>query len=435
MMATLWQQLYTSMWEKVVVLWLQKSDDDVHIQSFLATTTVSDHSEQFRTFAANCGVTHNDVLNLKRLLQLELSYLRQQVWRNSLVKEYTMIVEDSGERCYNFRMTRSFKNLGKHAKGDLAPAIEWKLIGKQAALVHTILLLDTSSKYMFKALQSNTVESDKSVWNAFQRLGASWCGICNLGAHSMRTYWICMMANSHKMTQDKYAALASRLQVSVDTLTRVYLAPSKNSPAALLARELYAIQCAEQQATLTQLQQPVEQPLKQQLETTVRDNILSQQLDQQLLHEARIGQQQQQHEARLRQQQQEQQQQHEARLRQQQQHQQAMMSQMQQMLAPAAVVTNVVTDRQHITVKPQGSQLAAARSVYKNDILAYFSDMKVYNARHVTDAYKGLCIQRRAHQLPETAKWFAQDVTHFEESNHRPFRRHVRKIYESLERL
>jgi hypothetical protein len=333
-MATLWQQLYTSMWEKVVVLWLQKSDDDVHIQSFLATTTVSDHSEQFRTFAANCGVTHNDVLNLKRLLQLELSYLRQQVWRNSLVVEYSMITEDTGERCYNFRMTRSFKNLGKHAKGDLAPAIEWKLIGKQAALVHTILLLDTSSKFMFKALQSNTVESEKSVWNAFKRLGASWCAICNLGPHSMRTYWICMMANSPNLTASDYPALASRLQVSIDTLTRVYLAPSKNSPAALLARELCAIQCAEQQATLTQLQQPVEQPLKQQIETTVRDDILSQQLAQQLQHEARIREQQQQHEARLRQQQQEQQQQQQFMLsqqqQQQQQQQQLMLSQMQQ---------------------------------------------------------------------------------------------------------
>eukprot|EP00953_Heterococcus_sp_UTEX-ZZ885_P013909 7936-Heterococcus_DN1.PRE.1 len=426
MMATLWQQLYTSTWEKVVVLWLQKSDDDVTVQSFLATTTVSDHSEQFRTFAATCGITHDDVLNLKRLLQLELSYLRQQVWRNSLVKEYTMIV-DSGERCYNFRMTRSFKNLGKHAKGDLAPAIEWKLIGKQAALVHTILLLDTSSRYMFKALQSNTVESEKSVWNAFKRLGSNWCGICNLGAHSMRTYWICMMANSPNLTASDYPALASRLQVSIDTLTRVYLAPSKNSPAALLARELYAIQCAEQQATLTQLQQPVEQPLKQQIETTVRDDILSQQHEQQLLHEARIRQQQQQHEARLRQQQQEQQQQR------QEQHQ-LMLSQMQQMLSPAAVVTNVVTDKQPVTLVPQGPNLAAARSVYKDGILAYFSDMKVYNAKHVTDAYKELCRQRKLNMLPYTAKWFAKDVTQFEDSNHKPFMRHVRNIYRSSEK-
>jgi hypothetical protein len=106
----------------------------------------------------------------------------------------------------------------------------------------------------------------------------------------MRTYWVCMIANSTNLKANDYAALASRLQVSVDTLTRVYLAPSKNSSAARLAREIYTIQRAEQQATLATLQQPVERPLQQ--HSTVSDDILNQQLEQQLQHEARIKQQQ-----------------------------------------------------------------------------------------------------------------------------------------------
>jgi hypothetical protein len=243
------------------------------------------------------------------------------------------------------------------------------------------------------------------------------------------------MANSPDLTPDNYAAFASRVQVSVDTLIRVYLAPSKNSPAALLARELYAIQCAEQKATLTQIQKSVQQPLQQQPVSIVCDDILSQQLAQQLQHEARIREQQQQHEARLRQQQQQQQQQQQFMLsqqqQQQQQQQQLMLSQMQQV---AAVVSNVVTDRQPVTAAPRGPHLAQSRSVYKDGILAYFSDMKVYNAKHVTDAYAELCQQRRAHQLPEKARWFEHHLTHFEDNNHKPFMRRVRNIYRSLEK-
>ena len=72
---------------------------------------------------------------------------------------------------------------------------------------------------------------------------------------------------------------------------------------------------------------------------------------------------------------------------------------------------------------------------YKDGILAYFSDMKEYTPKRVTDAYAELCQQRRAHQLSEKARWFEHHLTYFQDNNHRPFLRHMRKIYESFERL
>jgi hypothetical protein len=125
------------------------------------------------------------------------------------------------------------------------------------------------------------------------------------------------------MTANEYPALPSRLQVSVDTLVSVYMAPSKNSPAALLAREPYRLQCSEQFICLSKHSDE-----QQKTVTSVdehQDDILVQQRVQQEQHEARLRVQQEQHEMRLRMQNQQQ----KSFVQQQQQQQTDMMSAMQ----------------------------------------------------------------------------------------------------------
>jgi len=71
------------------------------------------------------------------------------------------------------------------------------------------------------------------------RLGWNWCGIPRLGPHALRTYHIFVAVNSAIVQPSDYPALASCLQVSVDTLTAVYVAPSLRSPQAQLALRLH----------------------------------------------------------------------------------------------------------------------------------------------------------------------------------------------------
>jgi hypothetical protein len=187
MMAHLWRQIWTPVWTEVIGPWVQKySGVEATIQDFLGVT--SDCSEELRAFAAHSGLSQQDVRNLKKLLQLELSFLRQQTWLAALVTEFSLTTEDTGERCYTFRTTRAFKTLGKHARGSLPAATQWPLVHKQAALVHTILLLDTpGKKRMFKAIGRDDVETAQAGGDAFYRLGANWCGIPALGPHALRT--------------------------------------------------------------------------------------------------------------------------------------------------------------------------------------------------------------------------------------------------------
>jgi hypothetical protein len=450
MMGQLWEQIWVPVWTNIILPWLEQSSiAQPTIQDFLAISL--ECSEELREASTLSSLTQQDVTNMKKLLQLELSFLRQQTWLPALVSEFTLTTEDNGQRCYTFKTTRAFKTLGKHARGSLPAATQWLLVNKQAALVHTILLLDTSGKKrMFTSISRDDAESAQAVGAAFYRLGANWCGIPALGPHALRTYWVCMYANSKELTPGDYPALASRLQVSVDTLVSVYLAPSKNSPAALLARELYRIQCAEQQASLKNLikdsgclsadnNQHRAVQLKQisggDDENSV--NVLQQQREQQEQHEVRLRAQQEQHEMKLRQhnqrlsvlQQQQQsfvQQQQQQQLQQQQQQNQHMLLQMQTMLRPPAPTTPPAQeDTACKKVVPNGKKLASVRAVYSSQIKAHFQH---YDSQHVKLVYDKLCTLRKEGTLPADAEWFEEKCTYFADNNLKPFRDHVRKL-------
>jgi hypothetical protein len=63
-------------------------------------------------------------------------------------------------------------------------------VNKQAALVHTILLLETpGNKHMFTALTSKKRESEQGLREAFNRLGYNWCGVSKLCPRALCTYW------------------------------------------------------------------------------------------------------------------------------------------------------------------------------------------------------------------------------------------------------
>jgi hypothetical protein len=274
----------------------------------------------------------------------------------------------------------------------------------------------------------------QAVADAFYRLGANWCGIPALGPHALRTYWVCMYANSTELTPGDYPALASRLHVSVDTLVSVYLAPSKNSPAALLARELYRIQCNEQQASLRDW---IHDPAclltgngkykAVQLKPVSGGNdehnvdVLKQQREQQEQHELRFRTQQEQHEMRLRQQNQRlsaiQQQQkvivQQQQLQQQKENQrlstiqQDMLLQMQTLLRPPAPpAPPVLEDTTSKSAIPYGKKLASVRATYSPQTKAYTGH---YDSQHVKSVYDQLCKLRKEGTLPADAKWFEEN--------------------------
>jgi hypothetical protein len=82
--ANLWKQVFEPVWAAVVEPWLQKHDRASNVQSYL----LCDSFEGFADFAEEQGLTQQDMKNLRTLLQLDLSFLRSQVWLSSLVSEF-----------------------------------------------------------------------------------------------------------------------------------------------------------------------------------------------------------------------------------------------------------------------------------------------------------------------------------------------------------
>jgi hypothetical protein len=231
MIAHLWSQVWQPSWEKVVVPYLQQKGMKCTLQSFLSDNKPG---AELAVRAEQAGFTPADGNNLRTLLQLELSFLRSQVWREALVTEFKLI-DHNGEKLYEFRTSRAFKTAGKAARGDLPAATRWPLSAQQSALVHMILHIVSSGSHMFIATSGNAVRK------AFLRLGYNWLGIPRLGPHAMRTHKFYMAVNDSNISPQDYPALASRMQVSVDTMTSVYVAPSMRAPGAQLALRLHVL--------------------------------------------------------------------------------------------------------------------------------------------------------------------------------------------------
>jgi hypothetical protein len=164
MVANLWQQVYQPLWSKVNEPWLQMQKLESTPQAFLEIRSV----DGFAAFAEKQGLTHEDTVNLRTLLQLELSFLRSQVWLGSLVSEFR-VVENLGRRLYEFRVSCSFKAAGKAAPGSLPAATRWPLSEKASVLVHTLLHLTSGSDRLFPGRSLRAVS--EAAAKTFARLG------------------------------------------------------------------------------------------------------------------------------------------------------------------------------------------------------------------------------------------------------------------------
>jgi hypothetical protein len=246
--------VFHPVWDSLIEPWLLSVKRESTLQSYLDTRSF----DGFTAFAEKQGFTNQDLQNLRVLLQLELSFLRSQVWLDtgSLVSEFKLI-EHEGLKLYEFRTSRAFKTAGKDAPGSLPAATRWPLSEKQSALVHTLLHVAGDGTRMLPRL------TQQAAANTFARLGYNWCGVPRLGPHAMRTHHCWKAVNNASTTVQDHPALACRMQVSLDTMTAVYVAPSLRAPAAQLAFRLRTADEQEQSAYVDQEKEQEQQKKKQ----------------------------------------------------------------------------------------------------------------------------------------------------------------------------
>jgi hypothetical protein len=425
MIAQLWEQVYAPVWSQVIEPWLQRRELESTVQSYLGTKDL----EGFTEFAEKQGLTQHDIDDLRTLLQLELSFLRSQVWVSSLVAEFKVIDDQGGRKLYEFRTSRSFKTADKAAVGSLPAASRWPLSERQSALVHTLLRFSGGSHRIFPGL------SQQAVSKTFSRVGWNWCGIPRLGAHAMRTYHCCKAVNEVEV-QD-YPALASRMQVSADTMTAVYVAQSLKGPAAQLAFMLHAsedkehVKCVEEAKQAISTQQEVEN--QQQMKK------------QKLEREQQLQRKQQQHVQQLQQQELLQQQQCVQFQQQQLYTQQFQFQQQQQQYlfhppwlpqVAAAVSMPPPVPQPVPTPVPYGRALSTLRHKHTAAIKVYLASLGFCTssppgAARVAAMFQDLCGMRNSNSLPAEAKWFAFPTTFFDDKHEKPFKDFIRKLCNS----
>jgi hypothetical protein len=371
--------------------------------------------------AEEAGFTPADGSNLRTLLQLELSFLRSQVWREALVAEFKLI-EYNEEMLYEFRTRRAFKTAGQGARGGLPAATKWPLSAQQSALVHTILHIASPGSGMFKATSCSAVR------DTFRKLGYNWLGIPRLSPHIMRTYRFYMAVNDPNVSPQDYPALASRMQVSVDTMTAVYVAPSMRAPSAQLALRLNATAENLQTLCLTRSQQHQEQQavVQQESKRHQQQAVVRQQQPVQpspcLIHQQQIVLAQPQYMLH-------------------QQHPQQYYLQQRPHMCPVPttssrpLATQAVFSETQSVDAPYGKAVAAVRQTHVLSIRSFFEKGGMTNgaqrppAACVAAAFKRLCKLRSANALPVDAAWFSEHVTYFADSHETPFKNFVRKLY------
>jgi hypothetical protein len=426
MVAKLWEQVYQPLWAKVIEPWLQMQTLESTPQAYLKIKNF----DGFAAFAKQQGLTHEDIVNLRTLLQLDLSFLRSQVWLGSVVLEFKLI-EHEGLKLYEFRTSRAFKTAGKAAPGSLPAASRWPLSEKASTLVHTLLHLTSGSDRLCPGRSLRAVS--EAAAKTFARLGWNWCGIPRLGPHAMRTYRCCQAVNDPGVTAQDYPALASMMQVSVDTMTGVYVAQSLQGPAAQLALRLHASDEKEQSTHVSEQEQDTAQQQKEQEQQKQKKQKLEQELERERQRQQAQRKQQQQELVYAQQQQQYVQQVQQQQYMQQQQYlqqQQYCMMGLASMpwLPPQPTVTTVPT-------APYGRALSAVRRKHDVAIKEYLQshglgvDGKAPAAACVAATFKQLCAMRAVDRLPPAAAWFKQDVTHFTKEHETPFKNNVRKLY------
>jgi flagellar biosynthesis GTPase FlhF len=256
----------------------------------------------------------------------------------------------------------------------------------------------------------------------------------------MRTYRCCQAVNDPGVIAQDYPALASMMQVSVDTMTHVYAAQSLQGPAAQLAFRLHASDEKEQPAFVRETAQDTAQQKmeleqqKQRKQKLAQEQTLRRQVQLQVQQERQTQQQQQVYA---------QQQQHLQQAQQQQyMQQQQLMQQQQQYMYPspwmpplftAPAVPFPVSAPAAVSV-PYGRALSTLRHKHDAAIQDYFASRGFCvddppGAARVATVFKELCVLRESSALPEEAMWFDFSATWFDDKHEKPFRDYIRKLF------
>jgi hypothetical protein len=296
------------------------------------------------------------------------------------------------------RCGRAFKTAGKAALGSLPAATRWPLSEKQSALVHTLLHVAGDNNRMLPRLTQHAAAK------IFARLGYNWCGVPRLGPHAMRTYLCWKAVNNASITVQDYPALACRMQVSLDTMTAVYVAPSLRAPAAQLAFRLHTADEQEQSIYVDQEKEQEQQKNK------------LKQVQRQRLQQEQLKRKEQQRQSRVQQDLQQTQQQQYMQQVQHMQQQQYMIQQQQYMCMMSAAGIPFVLPQPTAAAQPipepapYGRAFSTLRHKYAAEIRSFMEseglsvDGSTLAAASVAGVFKQLCLMRASKALPAKAK-------------------------------
>ncbi|KAG5186489.1 hypothetical protein JKP88DRAFT_241096 [Tribonema minus] len=244
MVRALRTQIWLPIFDSVIAPWMSTISLPQATQAWLGVP--QNHAASLLSFANSVGFTKGDYVRLQAVLIVHLAMFRQQVYRDSLLSEYTLEHRD-GTAYYKLDMTRSFKTATATNRDSLCHLTAWDLSVYESCLVHALILLrpilttgtGKSTEHMFLSKTGTTCINQRDVKDACKVLGEHWLGVPELSSHPFRSAWISKYINSGLInTDNELELLAAAVQVSRRTMLEAYMAPSHNNPTCKLARRI-----------------------------------------------------------------------------------------------------------------------------------------------------------------------------------------------------
>ncbi|KAG5179843.1 hypothetical protein JKP88DRAFT_241807 [Tribonema minus] len=192
------------------------------------------------------GFTKADYVRLQTVLLVHLAMFRQQVYRDSLLSEYTLERRES-MGYYKLDMTRSFKTASSNNRDGQPHLAAWDLSSYESCLVHALILLRSitttgagkSSAHMFLAKTGSTCINQRDLKDIFQFVGREYLAVPELSSHNLRSAYITKFVEAGLInTDNELELLAASVEVSRRSMLEAYVAPAFNNPTRVLARRI-----------------------------------------------------------------------------------------------------------------------------------------------------------------------------------------------------
>ncbi|KAG5184154.1 hypothetical protein JKP88DRAFT_254579 [Tribonema minus] len=244
MVKALRNQVWLQVWDMVIGPWLRTMDFAQTAQAWLDVPL--DQASSLASFASSIGFTKADYVRLQTVLLVHLAMFRQQVYRDSLLSEYTLERRES-MGYYKLDMTRSFKTASSNNRDGQPHLAAWDLSSYESCLVHALILLRSitttgagkSSAHMFLAKTGSTCINQRDLKDIFQFVGREYLAVPELSSHNLRSAYITkFVASSLINTDNELELLAASVQVSRRSMLEAYVAPAFNNPVRKLARRI-----------------------------------------------------------------------------------------------------------------------------------------------------------------------------------------------------